>query len=303
MDSSTRKSRALATLGVFAGYLAWIAAFRLLSLTVITYLLLGSQPRFQDISDVYGANEIPLMAAATLGYLALLVMLHPLGSTTRPEIVTLQRLKSRFLPGMAAGLALGAGVVAAFIGGGLHRWLGSLVSAEEATVAMGAALLRILSLVILVYGEEYLFRQKLLSRLRLWMSDLSAVLVASLAWTLIKFLQFDLGWMQALTLGLAGIALGLGAEIQGDFARGAGRWAAMLILFHPILSLPILGADFQGLLLVRYEPLPGTETETFRILTGGAGGPLSSLALQLLLAAEAWQLWTRNKKILTIPGR
>ncbi len=273
--------------------------FRLLALTLITYFLLGSQPRFQDITDTFAANEIILMSVASLTFVIGLLLFRPLTTTTRAELITTQRIKKRFAPGLLGGFILGAGVILAFVVSGNYRQLGSLLQSDEAPLSLLGIFLRTMAILVLVYVEEYLFRHKVLSVLRRDWSDIPAALICAGLFCALKQLQFDLGWMQTATLFLVALTLGLRAEVEGDFARGAGFWAALLVLFHPLLSLPVLGSDFQGLFLVRYEPAPGTEAEIFRFLTGGAGGPLSSFALQLLLGAEALQVYSRNKKILS----
>lgn len=289
----------LRALGMIAAYAAWIAFFRLLALTFITYFLLGSSPRFQDITDVFGANEITLMAIAAVLFVAGLVLFRPLTSTSRSEVVSFQRLQRRFFPGLLGGTILGVGTIIAFVLSGNYRFQGLLLQADEGPWSLATAGLRALSITLLVYCEEFLFRQKLLSALRRDVADIPAAVLCAVLFCAVKQLQFDLGWMQTATLFLATLALGLRAEVEGDFARGAGFWAALLVLFQPLLSLPVLGSDFQGIFLVRYEPSPGIQADLFRLLTGGAGGPLSSFGLQLLLAAEAWQVYRRNRKILS----
>ncbi|MFK5282838.1 hypothetical protein ACI3PL_25055, partial [Lacticaseibacillus paracasei] len=49
-------------------------------------------------------------------------------------------------------------------------------------------------------------------------------------------------------------------------------------------SLPALGGDFSGVFLIKYQP--NEPSELIRVLTGGAGGPLSGLILQALIAAD-----------------
>ena len=75
----------------------------------------------------------------------------------------------------------------------------------------------------------------------------------------------------------------------------------MLVAFQPLSSLPLFGSDFQGLLLIRYESGLSGEPDWFRWVTGGAGGPLSSVSLQMLLAVETLQHFLRDKKFLPKP--
>ena len=103
----------------------------------------------------------------------------------------------------------------------------------------------------------------------------------------VKLLQFDLGVMQLFTLFLISLTLSVQSFVDGDFGRGAGFWAALLVVFQPLLSLPALGGDFTGIVLIKFQPATNDSADSLaRLLTGGAGGPLSSIALQLLLVLD-----------------
>ena len=134
-----------------------------------------------------------------------------------------------------------------------------------------------IALAALVYCEEYLFRYKVASYLKdlpfLWSAFWTALLFC-----LVKLIQFDLGLMHLVTLFLLSINLSFRAwkPAPGGFARSAGFWAAILIIFHPLLSLPIFGNDFSGALLVRYQPITqGTTPPTLGTLTGQTPQPVS----------------------------
>jgi hypothetical protein len=107
--------------------------------------------------------------------------------------------------------------------------------------------------------------------------------------------------MHLVTLFLASLALFTRSISEGDFTRGAGFWAAILIVFHPLLSLPILGNEFSGALLIKYESVASavdTASATHRFLTGGLGGPISSFAFQLVLILDIVRSILRQKKLL-----
>jgi hypothetical protein len=150
----------------------------------------------------------------------------------------------------------------------------------------------------MAYSEEFLFRHKILNYLRRHMPDHYAAALTALAYVGIKALQFDLGLMHLFSLFLLSLTLAVRAVGEGDFVRGAGFWSGLLIVFHPLLSLPILGNDFQGILLVKYQELAENDNAIFRFLTGGYGGPLSSFGLQLLLLLDLGQGLLKYKKIL-----
>jgi hypothetical protein len=104
--------------------------------------------------------------------------------------------------------------------------------------------------------------------------------------------------MHLITLFLISMALGVRSISEGEFARGAGVWAGLLVVFHPLVSLPVFGNDVQGVVLIKYQESAESVSEAFRMLTGGAGGPLSSVALQVFFLAEVIQRVIRDKKIL-----
>ena len=192
---------------------------------------------------------------------------------------------------------------------GNYRYLGFFMQMDEAPFAVITVLVRIAALGAFAYCEEFLFRQKITRDIlkqirgnRPTHSDGSLVTagVVSILYCGIKVLQFDLGIMQLFTLFLISLSLSMQTFIEGDFGRGAGFWAALLIVFQPLLSLPALGGDFSGLFLVKYQPAtPDGPDGLMRFLTGGAGGPLSSFALQLLLALSiARGIFVYKKRLL-----
>ncbi len=285
--------------GHLLSYSGWVLGFRLLIYTLVTYFLMSSNSRFPDISEAYGAIELLMVGFGALLFVLLLKWLNPLTSTTSDEIFTRFRFKKKFLPGFLSGGALAIGLTAALLMTGLYKYLGFFIQADEAPLALAGVLLRIVALGCLAYCEEFIFRQKIMNYMRPRLPDLAAAGISALAFAAVKSLQFDLGLSQLLTLLLVGLSVSIKTIGEGDFARGAGFWAGMLIIFHPILSLPVLGNEFQGLLLVRYQT--GDESGTARFISGGLGGPLASFSLQLILLLDIGRGIYRNKKILLNP--
>jgi hypothetical protein len=299
-----------------AGYAVWILSFRLVVLTLITYSMMSPGSHFQEISDAYGANELMIMGLGSFLFVVLLRVLAPLTLITTDEIFTPHRFEKRFAPGFLRGAVLASSIVAAFLLSGLYRYWGFFIQPEEGALAFGSVLLRVLALVALAYSEEFVFRYRIMNLLRRHLPDIQAAGVTAVAFCLVKLVQFDLGLMHVATLLLVSVALAIRAVADGDFAKGAGYWAGVLIVFHPLLGLPILGNDFQGVLLVKYQAAAPAgfaatgaaiaasgagDSATSRFLTGGMGGPLSSFALQLLLVIDIVQGVIRNKKILLNP--
>jgi hypothetical protein len=259
--SRAQAIRLLHGLGFVGAYAAWTLAFRLLALTFITYFLMSSTsrtPRFEDISEVLGANELSIMGLSAILFVGLLRALHPITSTTTEDIITPERIEKRFIPGFAHGAVLAAGVILAFLLSGVYRYLGFFIQFDEAPLAALTVLVRILALMAFAYFEEYVFRHKISRDLKaqFWgkrepgfVGSLAVAGFVGLIYCTVKSMQFDLGVMQLITLFLISLALSTRSLLDGDFARGAGFWAALLIVFQPVFSLPALGGDFTGFFL------------------------------------------------------
>jgi hypothetical protein len=297
-------------------YLGWSAVFKFLSLTFVTYFVLSSggteTSRFEDVNEALSSSQLVLVALCAAGYIFLIRLLRPQGRTSNSDFFSSQKIETRFLPGFLHGAVLAAGVTLAFLIAGVYRYLGFFIQADQAPLAMAALLVRILSTIAFVYCEEFIFRNLILKCLtrRGELEEISPATefwhhVASVAFTGamyvgIKLYQFDLGWMQAITLFLVAFALGIRA-LSRDFVLAAGFWAAVLIVFQVLLSLPILGNEFSGLVLIKYQSLDPESSygETLRFITGGAGGPLAGFAFQLLILFDVVRGTLRYRRKLT----
>ncbi len=281
-----------------ASYALGLSLFHLLALTIITYFMIsgGAQPRFQEISDTYAANEIVLVSLASLIFVVLLRSLNPLTTTTTEQIFTWRRFMQRYVPGFLSGSVLASGIIGAFLMAGIYRYLGSYIQLEEATLTIANIALRILAVITLAYCDEFIFRSKALTYFRKHLRDLPASLLTAVLFSAIKMFQFDLGIAQVATLFLLGFALSIQACTDADFVRGAGFWSALLVVFHPLLSLPVFGNEVAGILILKYQPAQASTT--LRVLSGGAGGPLSGLCIQILLLSFIARSVIRHKKVL-----
>ncbi len=299
------------SLAILVTYLGWSTLFKFISLTFVTYFVLSSggaeNSHLEDVNEALSSSELTLAALCAGGYVVLLRVFQPFAKTN-DEFFSPQRIESRFLPGFMHGAVLAAGVTLAFLLGGVYRYLGFFIQADQAPLAMASLLIRIVSTIAFVYLEEFIFRQRILKCLtqrggmdatspsnEFW-HNVAAVAFTGAMFVGMKFYQFDLGWMQALTLYLIALALGLRA-LTADFILAAGFWSALLVVFQALLSLPILGNEFSGLILIKYQSLAPESTsefwapestygETLRFITGGAGGPLASFAFQLLIVFD-----------------
>lgn len=284
-------------------YAGWILIFKGLILSLVTFFM-ASRPTttFQEISETLTANESSLLGVAALLFVMLLFWLNPLTTTTRSEIFTPQRFEKKFIPGFAQGAVLCSGLVLAFLLSGAYRYVGFFIQTEDTALASIGLAVRVSALGLLLFCEEFIFRQKMYAHLRAHAPDAVSVLVTSLAYVGVKLLQFDLGIMQTTTLLLLSVAIFYRNAADGDFMRGAGFWVAIALIFQALLSLPILGTEFNGLVLIKYQSaIAGgldVGTASSRFLTGGIGGPLSSFVFQLILVVDALRGLLRHKKIL-----
>jgi hypothetical protein len=294
-------------------YWFWVVGVRLLTLTLITYFIISPTSRFQDISDAFSSNEVSLMGLSALFYTGLLYGLNPLTQTTLSEIVSREKIEKQFLPGFIQGAILSGGIIILFVVAGVYRHLGYYIPLEEAPIELANIILRMATLAILAYCEEFIFRHKFSNFLIKHLPQLAAFNITALVYCVTKCFQFNLGVMHTITLYLISIALSYRcfSSAQNQFAKGAGFWAAVLIVFQPILSLPIFGNDFSGILLIKYQTtasgiLPQSQTlwqsglgntiPLNRFLSGGIGGPLASFIFQLLLILDIGRNILRRKK-------
>lgn len=280
--------KALAFLGFYG---AWVVFARLLILSLVAYFLHSGSPspvKFEEINDSVLSSQLSFFGIAALGFVALVLSIQPISLTERwNEAFSPARVENRFLPAFFGGAALAGGLVLLFIVLGEYQYIGFYIAFEELPGTLLSIALRIASLALLVYCEEFIFRHKITRYLRgperSARNDLITAGLVAVAYCAVRDLQFDLGISQLATAFLLSLALSLRRKRSGDFTRGAGFLAGVVIIFHPLLSLPILGSDFSGLLLVK--PRPGMEGLS-RILTGGAGGPLSGFAFQVILILD-----------------
>jgi hypothetical protein len=311
----------------FTGYCVWIGVFKLLCLTVVAYFVMGSKAHaahLEDVNDSYGTAQISILALCALSFVVVQRLLDPLQKREKKAFFTPQRFEQRFVPGFLHGSVLASGVLLAFLLSGVYHYLGFFVHFDQAPLAISAIVIRIISIGILAYTEEYIFRDKILGSILRHSSvlglesaelsqfhEFSAVAITSILYVAAKFLQFDseLGYMNGISLYLVSLYLGLRTLFERDFIPAAGFWAAVLIVFNPLMSLPIFGNDFGGLLLIKYQQVvsqaggdlgyaaASAASETTRFFSGGVGGPLASFAFQILMMFDIARNALRYREI------
>lgn len=254
----------------------------------------------------------PLLFQPSTGYLP--------DSGTSSRMFSREKIEKRFLPGFIQGAFFSGGMILAFVLGGTYRYWGFFIQFAEAPLELANVLFRMTALIALAYCEEFIFREKIpqlflqhpnLSRNLLErpnesptvnkaLPDIAMIHFIALAYCGVKMIQFDIGIMHLITLYLVSIALSLRTQIDGQFTRAAGFWAAILVTFHPMLSLPLFGNDFSGILLIKYQASLNSSSSPgsmARILSGGAGGPLASFTFQLLMILDIVRSLYKRRKI------
>ncbi len=295
----------LAGLRWLIGYWIWIAVFRLIALTLLTYFMITGNHgvRFEELSDAFTSNELTFMGVGSALFVLACRWL-PSQSILSPPQPLPALSKAAWLPGFTQGSILAGGIVLVFLLLGSHQYLGFFIQMDGAPIALLTLFVRTLALCSFAYFDEYIFRKQIEAPLihelcqgeKRWIRQLQVTAGTALLYATVRWVQFDLGWMTFFTLLLLSSSLSLRAAHSKSFVQGAGFIAGILIFFQPICSLPVFGSDFMGLILMKYQSKT-METDYFtRLLTGGAGGPLSSLSLQVLLAIDLYRNFRLAKK-------
>lgn len=279
-------------------YLSWNAAFRLIVLSIVTYFMARSGSTFGEISETTNTNLILVCGVASLGFLFLLTQLNPLGTVARSEIVTGHLVEHRFYPAFLRGAAFACLFAFAGLLGGSYRYVGFFVQSDAPAIAILGLLFRAMSIILMVYADEFVFRNRFLTYVRDRAHPIRTAVLGGLFYTLSKSFEFHLGWAHLITLALLGTALSLRAHLHRDFAEGAGLLAGFLMMAHCAFSLPIFGNESQGIILLRYDFRLDVDAPAIRFLTGGLGGPLSSVVIQAVILGDILRNLYREKKSL-----
>jgi len=295
-SSPDRARRVLSEIGIRLAALAlWSLFFRLVALTLVASLLISPETRFAQISDAFASIELIVAGLGMFLFVALGRALRPLSHPRLDDLISTWRLEKKYLPGLAWGALIGILWTASTLLGGTAEWVGTNLSYDEAALTLTNTTLRTLAILVLVWCDEHFFRVSIQGRLQRALTARWAILAAAVAFSTLKLLQFELGISQWLTLFLLSCNLGARSIKDGDFGKGAGLWSGFLLVIHPLLSLPVLGNDIQGIFMVK-NMTPETSlphADLHRWISGGIGGPLSSPVLQLLLALDTAIRWRK----------
>lgn len=233
-------------------------------------------------------------------FLFFLKISHPQLQNSQ-DLFHLHFLEKYYFSSFLKAYLTGSGIIFFLLLLGYYQYAGYALQKEDTSWSLLSILLRTFTLLIFVYTEEFIFREKIRKNLSHWPLTLSIQLTA-LLYCGVKAIQFQLSWTQLFSLYLVSLFLSYQREKTNHFTHNAGYWAAILILYHVILSLPVLGQSFSGVFLIQYAIPREEENVSFfgktllQWLTGGAGGPLSSLIFQILLVVEIFKSMVSIKK-------
>ena len=269
-------------------YGAWILLLRFIYVSIVTYFNISPQSRLQDISDSIYNYSLSMSGASTLIFILLLASLRPLTRFNFQDFYQPKILERHWLLGFFRGTLVCGVLIFFFILAGYYRLIGFYLHPTEAPLEFAQTLLRVLSILILTYSEGYLFFIKLPEYLHSKMPPkvppkippwISSLWIA-LFYCLTKYLQFDLSLTHTACFFSIALSLYSRALNSGHFYEGTGFFSAVLIIFNPLLSLPIFGSDHFGILILKPE-LTLTQDLSPHWITGGLKGPLCSPILQI----------------------
>lgn len=288
--------------GYFLSYAVWTVLFRLFVLTLVTSLLMSSSAKLEEISEIFHAHEMIVAGASAALYTLLLYRLYPLSSVRDEPLWIKDLIKSQFFPSLVRGAALAFGLCLAFILSNQYQYVGFFYQTENSMAAFGALLIRALAIVCMVYLEEFLFRYKLITRLREEVPPVVTILFTSLLFCSIKWVQFDSNWPTTLSLLLISLIFSIHTLAGRSYVQGAGFLSGLLFMTHVILGLPLFEIEFRSFFLIQYggsnSSLLSPDQKFAEFLTGGAHGLFASGVLQIILCLQLIKSVFRNKKLL-----
>ena len=271
--------------------LGWNAFFRLIVLTVVTYFMSNGGASFSDIVEVSASNRIAFAGLSVITLTLVLTQPNPLFSFTRNEIINWKRIEGFFMPAFIRGSVFGCVFVLCGLILGHYQFLGFFVLNEVSFFTLAVLIFKVFCIFAMVWLHEFYYRQKMFEYLRNHFDPLRQILIAAMIYTLMQSLQFQIGLAHQLTLTLIGVSLGLRTFLKQDFGWGAGLLFGFLIVVHIVFSLPLLGNESQGIILVKYNYKAEIDAAWMRFLTGGAGGPLASITIQSILIIDCFNLF------------
>lgn len=288
---------------LLAGYGLWLLISRALSLSLVVYFLTrqGRSASFEEINEAFSNHQIIFAGASSALFLIFMRGIAPLLGREQELNFSWREMRTDYLPAFFQGFVLATSMVAAFLLLGTYRFVGFFVQIEDSFLAVLGIAARMGALLAIALCEESIFRSDKMST----PFNPIRILLIAVIYCVVKLAQFDLSWMHFATLFLFSVSLSVRRMTERSFLGCAGFWSALLIAFQPVFSLPVFGSDFSGLIMLKYQyqPMLGRLASHLNpMISGGAGGPLSSIGLQLILLIEIVRGLILYKKSLLKPS-
>jgi membrane protease YdiL (CAAX protease family) len=202
-----------------------------------------------------------------------------------------RRAKEEFLRGLSSGLSVAFIYILVFAIAGAIIYLGTYITSAIGTPVFPLFFMDLLSLIVFIFCEEFLFRHKLLRKIHERMSPMRAVLLTSGIYIALKYVQFQLVPLDYINLLLLNITLGFFYLKSGRAHRGLGFLSALYGALHSFAGLPLWTHSSPSFFLFKEN------TKMISSLSGGSAGPLSSLGLTsilLVFAIGAYISWKKS---------
>jgi hypothetical protein len=174
---------------------------------------------------------------------------------------------------------------------GQLSFLGVYITSTLGTPVFPLFFVDFLSLAVLIFCEEFIFRHKIQKYLLAHLPSPVAILLTTGAYLLVKNLQFQLTRFDLLNLALVNFALGFFFLKSGKAHRGLGFLLSLLCFLHPIAGLPIW--DTEGPSFFLFKPIGKTSD----LITGVHGAPFAGLGITSILVmilAGAYITWKQD---------
>ncbi len=283
---NTKNLRAAALLLLF--YLAATQLAHTLLYTIVAYIVSAAEKTGTDFGNT--VNEIAgqyhfftfsmgaLLLTLTRWQADRALYLHdPFWNEPQKPLWQLDHLtKAELLRGLSSGVAAACVYLFLFTISGQGSYLGIYITSTFGTPVFPLFFLDLLSISLLVFCEEYIFRHKILKLLSADLSPGVAVLITSLLYIGVKHLQFDLSTLDILNLGCMNLALGYFYLKSTKAHRGLGFLFILLLLLHSMAGLPLWGNESPSFFLFKSTPTSSS------FLFGGESGPFAGIALTSL---------------------
>jgi hypothetical protein len=172
-------------------------------------------------------------------------------------------------------------------------FLGLFITSAIGTDVFPLFLLDFISLLVLVVCEEYFFRYRLLGRLSTQISQFNAALVSTVVYILVKWVQFDLTYVDISNLFLLQMAMCFYFLGSGSAHRSLSFLAVFYGILHPIAGLPLWNQIGPSFFLFKHNAAKSNAW-----LTGADAGPLAGFGMSgvlvLLLIGSLWS-WREQR--------